>query len=115
MLPQAKLTATTSASYISRKCVIKPVVDVTAFSIRDVFIHAAGFYDDTMSSQFRNKVFDLVTSSYTPALSILAPSPTPSAVPSDALYLLSIRRLNHPQMVHCSFHVSLLSWDAQRR
>ena len=30
--------ATTSASNISRKCVIKPVVDVTAFSIRDVLL-----------------------------------------------------------------------------
>ena len=54
-------------------------------------IHAAGSYD-TVASQFADKVFDFVVSSYTPSLSILALSPQPSPSPNGNLHLLAVRQ-----------------------
>jgi CHAT domain-containing protein len=54
-------------------------------------IHAAGFYD-TQHSQPGYKLSDFVVSSYVPTLSILVPSPNPSAAPSGDLCLLAVRQ-----------------------
>ena len=54
-------------------------------------IHAAGSHD-TVSSQFGDKVFDFVVSSYTPSLSILAPLPNSSPTPNGNLCLLAVRQ-----------------------
>ncbi|KAG6373736.1 hypothetical protein JVT61DRAFT_5876 [Boletus reticuloceps] len=86
--------------------VVKLVLDALAFSIPGslsrifwcptgpfVFlpIHAAGFYD-TQHSLPGYKVSDFVISSYIPTLSVLAPSPNPSAEPSGDLRLLTVRQ-----------------------
>ena len=64
-------------------------------------IHAAGFYTAEYS-QSGHKVFDYVVSSYTPTLSILAPSPRPSAVPSHDLRLLAVRQPSSDGLPHLS-------------
>ncbi|KAF8552776.1 hypothetical protein OG21DRAFT_1415461, partial [Imleria badia] len=99
--------------------VVKPVLDVLAFSVRDtpgdlsrifwcptgpfVFlpIHAAGLYG-TQHSDPGHKVSDFAVSSYVPTLAILALSPNPAAAPSGDLRLLAVGQPPSDGLPHLS-------------